>query len=72
MLIPWDIEARTTCEICMRDSLAKSGFRCPLTGQDDVSPDDLLPNVGLRKAADLFVKGVMKKMDKINQQQKAD
>jgi hypothetical protein len=72
MLVPWDIEGRTTCEICMRDGLAKSGFRCPLTGQDDVSPDDLLPNVGLRKAADLFVKGVMEKMDEIIQQQEAD
>ena len=72
MLVPWDTEGRTTCELCMRDGLAKSGFRCPLTGQDDVSPDDLLPNVGLRKAADLFVKGVMEQMDEIVQQQEAD
>eukprot|EP00979_Chaetoceros_neogracilis_P017218 scaffold10190_cov294-Chaetoceros_neogracile.AAC.18 len=38
-----------------------SAHRCPVTGQDDVSPDDLLPNVGLRKAADLFVKGKREK-----------
>jgi hypothetical protein len=72
MLVPWDTEGRTACEMCMRDGLAKSGFRCPLTGQDGVSPDDLIANVGLRKATDLFVKGVMEKMDEIVQQQEAD
>ena len=69
MLLPWDPEGRTTCETCIRDGLANNGFRCPLTGMDGVSPDDLLPNVGLRKAAELFVKGVMEKMDEIEQQQ---
>jgi hypothetical protein len=72
MLVPWDAEGRTACELCMRDGLAKSGFVCPLTGQEGVSPDDLIPNVGLRKAADLFVKDVMDKMEKIIQQQEAD
>ena len=28
------------CEVCMRDGLTKSGFVCPLTGQEGVSPDD--------------------------------
>ena len=36
---------------------------------DGVSPDDLLPNVGLKKAAELFVKGVMEKIDEIEKQQ---
>jgi len=72
MLVPWDAEGRTACELCMRDGLAKSGFVCPLTGQEGVSPDDLIPNVGLRKAADLFVKDVMEKMEQIIQQQEAD
>lgn len=72
MLIPWDMEGRTACEMCMRDGLAKNGFRCPLTGQDGVSPDDLIVNMGLRKAADMFVKDVMDKMDEIIQQQEAD
>lgn len=69
MLIPWDTEGRTTCESCIRDRLAADGFRCPLTGNEGVSPDDLLANHGLRKAADLFIKGVMEKMDEIIQEQ---
>jgi len=69
MLLPWDMEGRTACESCIRDALTSSGFVCPLTGMEGVSPDDLHPNVGLRKAAELFVKGVMEKMDEIDRQQ---
>ena len=69
MLLPWDSEGRTTCETCIRDALAQSGFVCPLTGMEGVSPDDLLPNQPLRKAADFFIKGVMEKMDEIDKQQ---
>lgn len=68
MLLPWDPEGRTACESCIRDSLTQNGFRCPLTGMDGVSPDDLHANVGLRKAADLFIKGVMDKIDEIEKQ----
>jgi hypothetical protein len=68
MLMPWDPEGRTACETCIRDSLTQNGFRCPLTGMDGVSPDDLHANVGLRKAADLFIKGVMEKIDEIEKQ----
>lgn len=69
MLLPWDPEGRTACEICIRDALTQNGFRCPLTGMDGVSPDDLIPNVGLRKAADLFIQSVMDKVDEIEKQQ---
>lgn len=69
MMLPWDTEGRTTCEECIRDALTQNGFRCPLTGQEGVSPDDLLPNMALRKAAEKFVEGVMAKMDEIDQQQ---
>lgn len=69
MLLPWDSEGRTVCESCIRDALTQNGFRCPLTGMDGVSPDDLIPNVGLRKAAEMFIKGVMVKVDEIEQQQ---
>mmetsp|Transcript_118570 Transcript_118570/g.242301 ORF Transcript_118570/g.242301 Transcript_118570/m.242301 type:complete len:782 (+) Transcript_118570:367-2712(+) len=69
MLLPWDSEGRTVCETCIRDALTQNGFRCPLTGMDGVSPDDLIPNVGLRKAAEMFIKGVMEKVDEIEQQQ---
>ena len=69
MLLPWDTEGRTVCAQCIRDALAQNGFRCPLTGIDGVSPDDLIPNVGLRKAAELFIKGVMDKVDEIEKQQ---
>ena len=69
MLLPWDMEGRTACESCIRSALTESGFRCPLTGMEGVSPDDLHPNHGLRKAAELFVKGVMEKMDEIDRQQ---
>mmetsp|Transcript_17463 Transcript_17463/g.26416 ORF Transcript_17463/g.26416 Transcript_17463/m.26416 type:complete len:514 (-) Transcript_17463:2481-4022(-) len=65
MLIPWDGEGRTACEVCMRDGLTKNAFSCPLTGMEGVSPDDLISNVGLRKAADLFAVGVMEKMEEI-------
>ncbi|KAL3942313.1 MAG: hypothetical protein SGBAC_003486 [Bacillariaceae sp.] len=66
-LLPWDPEGRSTCESCIRDALTQSGFRCPLTGIEGVSPDDLLPNIGLRKAVDMFVKGVMDKVDEVEQ-----
>ena len=72
MLIPWDAEGRTTCESCIRDGLASNMFQCPLTGMEGVSPDDLMPNIALRKAADLFVEGVMEKMDEVLQEQERE
>jgi hypothetical protein len=72
MILPWDTEGRTTCETCIRDALTQNGFRDPLTGMEGVSPDDLIPNYALRKAADQFVKSVMEKMDEINKQQVED
>jgi len=68
-ILPWDPEGRTTCDACVRDALNQNGFQCPLTGQEGVSPDDLLPNFALRKAAEQFLKGVMEKVDEIEQQQ---
>lgn len=72
MILPWDPEGRTTCEACIRDALTQNGFRCPLTGQEGVSPDDLLPNHALRKAAEQFIKGVMEKMEEVEKQQVED
>ncbi|KAL9185469.1 hypothetical protein ACHAXT_003246 [Thalassiosira profunda] len=72
MLVPWDTEGRPTCESCIRDGLTKNGFTCPLTGTEGVSPDDLFPNVGLRKAAEAFVNSVMEKMDSIEKQIEAE
>jgi len=72
LFIPWDEEGRTACDLCMRKGLSENRLRCPLTGQDGVSPDDLKPNVGLRKAVENFGKGVMEKMEEIIQQQEAD
>jgi E3 ubiquitin-protein ligase RBBP6 len=69
MLLPWDPEGRTTCETCIRDALTQNGFKCPLTGNEGVSPDDLLPNMGLRKAADHFVEGVMEKYNEVIREQ---
>jgi hypothetical protein len=69
MLLPWDMEGRTACESCIRSALTESAFHCPLTGMESVSPDDLHPYHGLRKASELFVKGVMEKMDEITRQQ---
>jgi DWNN domain len=66
MMLPWDPEGRTTCEQCIRTALTENGFRCPLTQQEGVSPDDLLPNHALRKAAVQFVKDVMEKMKEID------
>jgi len=72
MLISWDTEGRTACEFCMRDGLANNGYRCPLTGNEGVSPDDLFPNIGLRKAAELFEQDVIRCMLEIVEQQEAD
>ena len=69
MILPWDPEGRTTRESCIRNALTQNGFRCPLTGQEGVSPDDLLPNHALRKAVEQFVKGVMEKMEEIEKEQ---
>jgi DWNN domain/U-box domain len=68
MMLPWDPEGRTTCESCIRNSLTESGFRCPLTQQEGVSPDDLLPNHALRKAAEQFIKEVMVKVQEIDKE----
>jgi len=65
MLLPWDREGRTACESCIRPALAKNNFICPLTGTENVSPDELMPNFGLRKAAENFVKSVLDKMEEI-------
>ena len=69
MFLTWDPEGRTTCEKCIRDALAQNGFRCPLTGMDGISPDDLRPNPGIRKAAEAFVKDVTSKIEEIEKQQ---
>lgn len=68
MFLSWDLEGRTACETCIRDALTKNGFRCPLTGQEGISPDDLHPNLAIRRAADEFVKGVMDKIEEIEKQ----
>ena len=72
LFVPWDDEGRTACDLCMRKGLSENRLRCPLTGQDGVSPDELRPNKGLRKAAELFESEVMEQMEKIIQQQEAD
>jgi len=69
VVLLWDPEGRTTCESCIRHALAQNVFRCcPLTQQEGVSPDDLLPNNALRKAANQFVKEVMQKIQEIDEQ----
>jgi DWNN domain len=68
MMLPWDPEGRTTCEQCIRTALTENGYRCPLTHQEGVSPDDLLPNHALRKAAVQFVNDVMEKIKEIEEQ----
>jgi uncharacterized membrane protein len=72
LFIPWDDEYRSTCDLCMRKGLSENRLRCPLTGQDGVSPDDLKPNMGLRKAAEAFEKSVMEKMNEIIQAQEEE
>jgi hypothetical protein len=69
MFLNWDPEGRTACETCIRDALTQNGFRCPLTGMEGISPDDLHPNIAIRRAADAFVKGVMEKIEEIEKQQ---
>jgi len=69
MFLTWDPEGRTTCDKCIRDALAQNGFRDPLTGMEGISPDDLRPNPGIRKAAEAFVKEVMDKIEEIEREQ---
>lgn len=69
MILPWDPEGRTTCESCIRDALTQNGYRCPLTGQEGVSPDDLLPNHALRKAAEQFINVLIEKVEEVEKQQ---
>jgi DWNN domain len=69
MFLTWDPEGRTTCDKCIRDALTENGFRDPLTGMEGISPDDLRPNPGIRKAAEAFVKEVMDKIEEIERQQ---
>jgi len=70
MLLPWDLEGRTACENCIRPALADNHFVCPLTGTENVSPDELVPNIGLRKAAETFIKSVLEKMEEIEEEAK--
>lgn len=68
MLLPWDREGRTACETCIRPALARNNFVCPLTGTENVSPDELIPNFGLRKAAENFVASVLDKIEEIEKE----
>lgn len=68
MLVPWDDLGRPACESCIRDGLLQNGYKCPMTGIEGVSPEDLHPNVGLRKAAEAFEKGVWEKMAEMERQ----
>lgn len=68
MLVPWDELGRPACESCIRDGLLQNGYKCPMTGMEGVSPEDLFPNVGLRKAAEAFEKSVWDKMAEMEKQ----
>ena len=68
MLVPWDELGRPACESCIRDGLLRNGYKCPMTGMEGVSPEDLFPNVGLRKAAEVFEKSVWEKMNEMERQ----
>lgn len=68
MFLHWDEEGRTACETCIRDALTDNGFRCPLTGKEGVSPDELFPHHQLRKEADKFVIIVMQKIELIERE----
>ena len=72
MMLPWDTEGRTVCERCIRDALTQNGFCCPLTHKEGCSPDDLLPNHALRKAANQFIQDVVKKIQEIEDQAKLE
>ncbi|KAL3785903.1 hypothetical protein ACHAWO_006712 [Cyclotella atomus] len=68
MLVPWDEQGRPACESCIRDGLLQNGYKCPMTGTEGVSPEDLFANVGLRKAAEAFEKSVWEKMAEMERQ----
>ena len=72
MLVPWDDQGRPACESCIRDGLLQNGYKCPMTGIEGVSPEDLFPNVGLRKAAEAFEKSVWEKMATMEEQIEAE
>ena len=68
MLVPWEESGRPACESCIRDGLLQNGYKCPMTGAEGVSPEDLFPNVGLRKAAEAFEATVWEKMAEMEEQ----
>jgi len=67
VILRWDPEGRNVCDSCIRSALtAENGFHCPVTGIDGASPDDLIVNHGLRKAAAHFVGGIMSDLEELD------
>ena len=50
------------CDECIRTFLINNNFICPLAecGKDEVLPDDLIPNLHLRKTVKLFLANIAK------------
>mmetsp|Transcript_2601 Transcript_2601/g.3631 ORF Transcript_2601/g.3631 Transcript_2601/m.3631 type:complete len:948 (-) Transcript_2601:12-2855(-) len=65
MFLPWDLEGRTACEQCIRQKLLENHYRCPITGNEGVNPEELRPNIPLRKTVDMFIEGVMKVYEEV-------
>ena len=65
MFLPWDPEGRTANEECIRPALLAGGYKCPVSGIEGVSGDDLRPNIGLRKSVEKFIEDVMKEYESV-------
>uniref|UniRef100_A0A6U5J3F1 DWNN domain-containing protein n=1 Tax=Corethron hystrix TaxID=216773 RepID=A0A6U5J3F1_9STRA len=72
VMLKWDEQGRNVCDTCIRSALtAEHGFHCPVTGVDGVTPDDLIVNLGLRKAATDFVSGIMSELEELEKKEAA-
>eukprot|EP00594_Rhizosolenia_setigera_P019728 CAMPEP_0178968166 /NCGR_PEP_ID=MMETSP0789-20121207/18050_1 /TAXON_ID=3005 /ORGANISM="Rhizosolenia setigera, Strain CCMP 1694" /LENGTH=575 /DNA_ID=CAMNT_0020653959 /DNA_START=237 /DNA_END=1961 /DNA_ORIENTATION=- len=69
MFLFWDEEGRSACELCIREALEQGNFRCPLTGKEGISPDDLHPDHRLRKDAEKFRMEVLGKVEEMEKEQ---
>jgi hypothetical protein len=54
--VPWDSTKRPVCRSCISEGITKNNFICPLTGEEDVALECLLPNDNLEIQAMQFSK----------------
>lgn len=54
----WDPQGRSACDGCVRGPISRD-FRCPVSGLEGISPDELHKNAAIQQAADAFREQIM-------------